>query len=72
MTITDIYEARKCLQNIIRKTPLINSGISDKCNLFLKPENLQLTGSYKIRGAYNKISRLTNECKLSHFDLEEL
>lgn len=60
MTITDIYEARKCLQNIIRKTPLINSGISDKCNLFLKPENLQLTGSYKIRGAYNKISRLTD------------
>lgn len=58
MTIADIYDAKKCLQGIIRETPLIKSTISDKCNLFLKLENLQVTGSFKIRGAYNKISRL--------------
>ena len=59
MTITDIFDAKKNLQGIARRTPLIKSTITDKCQLYLKPENLQVTGSFKIRGAYNKISRLT-------------
>ncbi len=59
MTIADIFDARKVLQGVARRTPIIKSIITDKCQLYLKPENLQVTGSFKIRGAYNKISRLT-------------
>ena len=52
------------LQNVIRRTDLISAPkINPGSNIFLKPENLQLTGSFKIRGAYYKISQLSDEEK---------
>lgn len=61
-----ILDAKKRLEGVIVKTPLIYSEIlSKEYNnfVYLKPENLQKTGSFKIRGAYNKIATLTNEEK---------
>ena len=49
------------LKTVLRPTPLIKSSICDNFNLYLKPENLQYTGSFKVRGAYNKITHLTKE-----------
>lgn len=60
MNINDIKEASKRLSSVVKKTSLIDSNISCGCKLFLKPENLQITGSFKIRGAFNKLSLLTN------------
>lgn len=63
----DFIEARERLNTVIEKTKLIYSGIfSDESGneVYIKPENLQKTGSFKVRGAYNKISKLTEEEKL--------
>ena len=62
----DIYIAQKTLEPILRKTELIESEFfSQECGnrVFLKPENFQETGSFKIRGAYYKISKLSEEEK---------
>lgn len=60
-TIAGIYQAARQLEGVAKKTPLIHSdyfsGLSDN-EVFLKPENLQHTGAFKLRGAYNKISQL--------------
>ncbi len=56
--------AKERLQGIINETKLIRSNIfSKECgnNVYIKPENLQITGAFKIRGAYNKISKLTDD-----------
>ncbi len=59
-----VYEARNVLNSIARKTSLIESKfLSKKNKIFLKSENLQLTGSFKLRGAYYKISKLSDEEK---------
>lgn len=59
-----VYEAREVLKEVIRETDIIySSKMSKKANIFLKPENLQKTGSFKIRGAYYKMSRLSEEEK---------
>ena len=63
-TIADIYRAALQLDGVVRKTPLIESRhFSSFCGntVYLKPENLQNTGSFKLRGAYNKISQLSEE-----------
>jgi len=55
--------ARETLRPVIRETPLIHSEVfSEECGnqVFIKPENLQVTGAFKIRGAYNKISQLSD------------
>lgn len=57
-----IEQASLVLQNIIDKTPLqLNTNLSEEfdCNVYLKREDLQQVRSYKIRGAYNFISRLS-------------
>ncbi len=64
--LSDIQDARKLLHNIINPTPIIaderlSADIGAKA--FLKAECLQRSGSFKIRGAYNKISRLSDEEK---------
>jgi len=59
-------EARERLGTVIEKTKLIHSNIfSDESGneVYIKPENLQRTGAFKIRGAYNKIAKLTEEEK---------
>ena len=62
----DILEAEKNLKGVVRRTPLFySSTFSDKsgASLYLKCENKQKTGAFKIRGAYNKLSSLTEEEK---------
>ena len=62
----DFMEARERLSTITVKTKLLHSDVfSDECgnDVYIKPENLQITGSFKVRGAYNKIAKLTEEHK---------
>ncbi len=62
--LKSIKEAKNRLEKVVVKTPFAKAPtLSQKCgaNVYLKKENLQLTGAYKIRGAYNKISTLTQE-----------
>mgnify|MGYP000862279237 FL=1 len=62
----DICDAQKTLEPILRKTELIESQFFSNeygNRVFLKPENFQVTGSFKIRGAYYKISKLSEEEK---------
>ena len=64
MTIDKIFHAAMVLKNIIRPTNLVRAyGIAPECELYLKPENLQNTGSFKLRGAGYKISQLSDEEK---------
>ena len=64
LTIDKIYNASNVLKEIARHTDMIQAPrLSDKCDLYLKTENLQLTGSFKLRGAYYKISQLSEEEK---------
>lgn len=60
----DFFEARERLQGVVQNTSLIYSNVFSKESgnqIYIKPENLQNTGSFKIRGAYNKISKLSEE-----------
>ena len=62
----DFMEARERLNTVITKTKLIYSNIFSNetgNDVYIKPENLQRTGAFKIRGAYNKIAKLTEEEK---------
>lgn len=64
MTIDEIQKARKVLHGVAVETPVIGpTTLSDTCEIYLKAECLQLTGSFKLRGAYYKISQLTPEEK---------
>lgn len=65
VTLDKIYHAAFVLREIARKTDLIPAanGISDSTSLYLKLENLQRTGSFKLRGAYYKISQLSEDQK---------
>ncbi|MDW9567277.1 threonine/serine dehydratase [Sinorhizobium meliloti] len=63
-TIQDIREAQERLQPHIRHTPLLRAEKIEKaagCPLYLKPETLQITGAFKIRGALNKALSLSKE-----------
>lgn len=62
LTLDKIYHASYVLKDVIRPTDMINAvNLSDECDLYLKTENLQVTGAFKARGAYYKISQLTDE-----------
>lgn len=61
MELCDFENAALLLEKVIKKTPLIKTSLSSKCNVYIKPENLQLTNSFKIRGAYVKICSLSEE-----------
>jgi len=64
ITLKDIKEAYEILAPVVKHTPLEHSKTFShltKANVYLKEENLQTTGSFKIRGAYNKIAHLTAE-----------
>lgn len=64
LTLDKIYHAAFVLKKVARKTDLIKATkLSDHCELYLKTENLQETGSFKLRGAYYKISQLSDEEK---------
>ncbi|MBQ3396098.1 MAG: threonine ammonia-lyase [Synergistaceae bacterium] len=64
LTLDKVYHAAYVLRECARKTDLIAAPLlSELHNLYLKTENLQVTGSFKLRGAYYKISQLSDEEK---------
>lgn len=64
VTLDKVYHAAFVLKEVARRTDLIYApNLSQEAELYLKPENLQVTGSFKLRGAYYKISQLTPEQK---------
>lgn len=64
LNISEIFNAAAVLKGVARKTAVIPAtSLPVDCELFLKTENLQLTGSFKLRGAYYKISQLSDEEK---------
>ncbi|MGN1134562.1 MAG: threonine ammonia-lyase [Oscillospiraceae bacterium] len=64
LTLDRVYHAKHVLKEVVRTTQVIPAPkINPKANVFLKTENLQVTGSFKVRGAYYKISQLTEEEK---------
>ena len=64
VTIDKIFHASVVLKDIIRPTPLAKAyGIAEDCKLYLKPECLQKTGSFKLRGSGYKIAMLSDEEK---------
>src|SRR5215472_6122837 len=63
-TIADIWEAHKLLKPLLHHTPLTSSRTLHEmtgAEVYLKAENLQRSGSFKVRGASYKLSRLTEE-----------
>ena len=64
LTLDKVYHAAFKLKEVIRPTDLIHAPqINPDADVYLKTENLQVTGSFKVRGAYYKISTLTDEEK---------
>lgn len=66
LTLDKVYHAHYVLKDAIRQTDVIYSPTISNisgCSLYLKCENLQITGSFKVRGAYYKIAQLTDEEK---------
>ncbi len=64
LTLDKIYHARFVLKKVIRETDIIHApNINPESEIYLKTENLQVTGSFKVRGAYYKMSQLSEEEK---------
>lgn len=64
LSLDKIFNAQTVLKNIIRETALVRAyGIAPQCELYLKPENLQITGSFKVRGSGYMISTLSDKEK---------
>ena len=64
LNLDDLYKARYVLSKILRRTDLVHAPkLNPESDIYLKPENLQITGSFKVRGAYYKISQLSDEEK---------
>ena len=64
MNLDELYKARYVLNGIIRRTDLVQAPrLNPDADIYLKPENLQVTGSFKVRGACYKISQLSEEEK---------
>lgn len=64
LTLDKVYHAKYVLKPVIRETDVIHAPkINPEAQIFLKTENLQITGSFKVRGAYYKMSCLSDEEK---------
>lgn len=64
LTLDKVFNAQSVLKSIIRETSVVRAyGIAPDCELYLKPENLQITGSFKVRGSAYKIAMLSDEEK---------
>lgn len=62
VTLADVLDAASKLVGVIRRTPIIPAesiGQTTDCDLYLKAENLQLTGAFKLRGAFNRVATLS-------------
>ena len=67
LKLEDFKAAKKRVDEVIDETRLIHSeAFSNECgnDVYIKPENLQKTGAFKIRGAYNKIIKLDDDAKM--------
>ena len=61
LTIDNVYRANYALKGVIRQTDIIRAPkLAKNTELYLKTENLQITGSFKVRGAYYKMSKLSD------------
>ena len=64
LTLDKIYHASHVLKNVVRETKLVEAPkINPECEVYLKPECLQLTGSFKLRGSGYMISQISDEEK---------
>ena len=66
ISLDKVYHANYVLKDVVRRTDIIYSSTLSEiggCEVYLKTENLQVTGSFKVRGAYYKISQLSEEEK---------
>ncbi len=64
LTIDNVYRANNVLKDVARKTDVIYAPkLCPEAELYLKTENLQVTGSFKVRGAYYKMTKLSKEEK---------
>ncbi|HVB10338.1 MAG TPA: threonine/serine dehydratase, partial [Bacillota bacterium] len=66
VTIADVFAARRTLAGLVRRTPVLTSEAIDQvagCTVFAKAECLQVTGSFKARGALNRMSALSEQEK---------
>ena len=64
LTLDNVYRAGYVLKDVVRKTDVIYAPkLAHGTELYLKTENLQITGSFKVRGSYYKMSKLTEEEK---------
>ena len=64
LTLDNVYQAHFVLKEVARKTDLIRAPkMFEGADVYLKTENLQNTGSFKLRGAYFKMARLSDEEK---------
>ena len=62
LSLDKVFQAQTVLKSIIRETNVVRAyGIAADCELYLKPENLQITGSFKVRGSAYKIAMLSQE-----------
>ncbi len=64
LTLEKVRRAQEALDGVVRQTDMIRAlGLAGDCELYLKTENLQRTGSFKVRGAYFKMSCFSREEK---------
>ena len=64
LSLDKVFDAQKVLKGIVRETALVRAyGVAGGCELYLKPENLQITGAFKVRGSAYKIAMLSEEEK---------
>ena len=64
ISLEKIYQAKEVLKDVVRKTIVVKAtGVTSECSLYLKPECLQNTGSFKLRGSGFKIAMLSDEEK---------
>ena len=61
--LEDVRDAHRTVESVVIRTPVLPLKAIERPNVFVKCENLQRTGAFKIRGAYNRISRLPATCK---------
>ncbi len=60
LSLDKVFDAQQVLKSIVRETNVVRAyGIAPECELYLKPENLQITGSFKVRGSAYKIAMLS-------------
>ena len=64
LSLDKVFNAQSVLKKIIRETGVVRAhAVAPQCELYLKPENLQITGSFKVRGSGYKIATLSDDEK---------